>query len=72
MTSYTMHIYYKSSAVAEMGDRLTTIDTGRRVGGAAVPLLGEGAGSPSNTMSPEPSHTSIPSDILMHPAVWPQ
>ena len=28
----------KSSAVAEMGDRLTTIDVGRKVG-AAVPLF---------------------------------
>jgi len=28
---------YKSSAVAEMGDRLATIDMGRKVG-AAVPL----------------------------------
>ena len=35
----------KSSAVAEMGDRLVTIDMGRKWGGAAV-----GAGSPSNTM----------------------
>jgi len=46
---------YKSSAVAEMGDRLATIssrlsteDIGGKVGGAC-PLLG-GAGSPSNTM----------------------
>jgi len=33
---YTME-KYKSSAVAEMGDRLATIDLGRKVG-AAVPL----------------------------------
>jgi len=33
--------FYKSSAIAEMGDRLATIDIGRKVG-AAVPLsLGE-------------------------------
>jgi len=38
-----------SAAVAEMGDRLATIDMGRKLG--AVPLLG-GAWSPSNTMSP--------------------
>jgi len=31
-------IYNKSSAVAEMGDRLATIGMGRKVGGAAVPL----------------------------------
>jgi len=28
----------KCSTVAEMGDRLVTIDMGRKVGGAAVPL----------------------------------
>ena len=36
------------------------------------PFFGGGAGSPSNTMSPGPRPTSIPSGILMHPAVWPQ
>jgi len=46
----------KSSAVAEMGDRLATIDMGRKVGGgAAVPLSVGRAGSPSNTMSSGPS-----------------
>jgi len=30
----------------------------------AVPLF-RGAGSPSNTMSPGPRHTSLPSDILI-------
>ena len=39
----------KSSAVAEMGDRLATIDMGLKVGDA-VPLS-VGAESPSNTMS---------------------
>jgi len=39
----------------------------KRGGGAAAPFHG-GAGSPSNTMWP----ASIPSDILIHPAVWPQ
>ena len=33
--SYTVN---KSSAVGEMGDRLATIDMGREVGEAAVPL----------------------------------
>ena len=32
-----------------MGDLLSTIDIGRKLG--ALPLLGRGAGSPSNTMS---------------------
>ena len=30
-----------------------------------------GAGSPSNTKSPGPKPTSIPSGILIHPAIWP-
>ena len=34
------------TAVAKMGDRWSTIDMGRKLG--AVPLLGEGAGSPCN------------------------
>ena len=40
----------KSSAVAEMGDRLATIDMGQKVGGmgAAVPLSAE-AGAPHLT-----------------------
>ena len=61
----------KSSAVAEMGDRLATIDEGRKVG-AAVPLSLGGAGYPSNTMWPGPSPTSVPSGIVIRPTVWPQ
>jgi len=38
--------------------------------GAAVPFLGGGAGSLSNTMSPGPSPTSLPSGIMIHPAIW--
>jgi len=41
---------------------------GRKLG--AVLLLGEAA-TPSNTTSPGPTPTSIPSSIV-HPAVWPQ
>ena len=36
------------------------------------PFWGGEAGSPSNTMSPGPMPTSIPSGILIHPAVWRQ
>ena len=32
---------------------------------------GKGTGFP-NTMSPRPRPTSVPSGILIHPAVWPQ
>ena len=41
------------------------------LGCCAPPTLG-GAGSPSNTMPPGPRSTSVPSGILIHPAVWPQ
>jgi len=41
----------KNSAVAEMGDRLATIDVGRKVGRGAMHLSVWGAGSPYNTMS---------------------
>ena len=47
---------------------MATIDMGRKLG--VVPLWGSLI--PSNTMSPEPRPTSVPSGILMHPAVWPQ
>jgi len=60
----------KSSAVAEMGDCLATIDVGRKVG-AAVSLF-EGSGSLSNTVWPGPRPTSMPSGILIYASVWPQ
>ena len=46
-------------------------EVGRKVGGWCVPFRG-GAGSPCNTMSRGPRRTSVPSFILIHPAVWPQ
>ena len=62
----------KSSAVYQMGDRLATIDMGRKLGGVPPFSGGGGDGSPSNTMWPEPRPTSMPSFILVHPTVWPQ
>ena len=50
--------------------RLAATDMGRKLG--AVPFRGWGAGSPSNTLSPRLRPTSVPSGILIHPAVWPQ
>jgi len=38
VTMLVLNLCYKSSAVAETGDRLTTIDMGRKVG-LAVPLF---------------------------------
>ena len=52
--------------------RLATIDMGRKLGGGSAPILRRGAGSPSNTKSPGPRRTSIPSGILIHPAIWQQ
>jgi len=40
--------------------------------GGLCPLLGMGAGSPSNTMSLGPRPTSLLSGTLILPAVWPQ
>jgi len=72
-TVYGCHLRWlnKCSAVAEMGDRLATIDMGRKLKGA-VPLLGAGPGSPCNTIRPGPRPTFVPSGILIHPAIWPQ
>jgi len=57
---------YKSFAVAEMGDMAKNWV---RMG---VPFFLGVAGPPSNTKSPGPRPTSIPSGILVHLAVWPQ
>jgi len=49
------------------------MDMGRKLGiWAPHPFLGRGAGSPSNTKSPGPRPISIPSGILIHPAIWPK
>jgi len=46
---------------------------GRKLGRGLHPLFGRGgAGYPSNIKSPGMRSTSIPSGILMHPAVLPQ
>ena len=56
---------------AQMGDRLATIDMGRKVGGCCTPFRGR-TGSPSNTMLPGRRPASVPSGILIHPIVSPQ
>jgi len=60
---------YKSSTVTEMGDHLATINRGQKVGGVAVPLSVAQEVTPSNIMSPGLRPTSIPSVILIHPAL---
>jgi len=52
--------------------RLAAIDKGRKFGRGVPPVFWEGAESPSNTKSPGLRPTSVPSVILIHPAVWPQ
>jgi len=57
-----------------MGDRLATIDMGRK-GGLLCPLFfrwGRSYGSPSNTICHGPRPSSVPSGILIHTTVWPQ
>jgi len=54
-----------------MGDRLATVDMGRKVEAALRLSVGE-AGSQYNTMWPGPRHISVPSGVLIHPTVWPQ
>jgi len=51
--------------------RLARIDMGRKLG-APPPFRGGGAGSPSNTMSLGLRPNSLPSGILIHPAIWAQ
>jgi len=61
---------YRSSAVAEMGDRLAR--HGPKSWGLLCPFSMAAAASPSNTMWPGPRLTSVPNFILIHPTVWPQ
>jgi len=61
--------FCKSSAVAEIGHRWGTIDMGQKRGWLLCIFLG-GAGSSCNTMWPGPRPTSIPSGIVIYPAVW--
>jgi len=58
---------HKCSAIADIGNHWATIDMDRKLGGCAP--LGEGAGSPSNTIWAGLRLTSVPNGILIHPAV---
>jgi len=64
----------KCSTVAEMGDRLATIDMAWKVGGCyALCPFRWGSWSQCNTMLHGPRPTSIPSGIMINPlTVWPQ
>jgi len=62
----TLNTFNRSSAVAEMGDRARVV--GRKAGVCCAPFRGE-SWVASNTMSPGPRLTSIPSGILIHPLI---
>jgi len=67
-----LKIFAQRELSSSWDDRLATIDVSQKVG-AAVPLFWWGrAGSPSNTIWPGLRPSSIPSFILIHPAVSPQ
>jgi len=69
---YFGNVYNKCVVVAEMGERLATIDMGRKLGTVSPFFFGGGAAeSPSNTVWPWP-RPFVPSGILIHLAVWPQ
>jgi len=63
-------IYLRTKWHLDPSNHLATIDMGQKVG-VLCPFPG-GAASLSNTMSSGPRPTSIPSGILVHPAIWPQ
>jgi len=64
--------YLRTKWHLDSSSRLAIIDIGRKVGGVAAPLSMGRAGSPSNTISPGPRPTSLPSGTLIHPTIWPQ
>jgi len=61
--------YLRTKWHLDPSSRLATMCMGQKVVGCA-PFLG-GAGSPTNAMSPGPRPTSLPSGIVIHPAVRP-
>ena len=63
--------YLHTKWYPDASSHLATIDMGRKLG--AVPLLGElGPHLTQCHLGHAVRPTSVPSGILMHPAVWPQ
>jgi len=56
----------------DASNHVATIDVGRKWGLLCPFPVGGRDGSPSNTMSPWPRPTSVPSGILIHLTDWPQ
>jgi len=63
---------HKSSAAAEMGDRLATIDMGRKELWLLCPFREGRSGSPSNNVAWAEAYLRTKSHILIRSAVWPQ
>jgi len=66
--NYRNRIVYSKSKVGRFLRH--GVDMVRKLG--AVSLFRGELDLPSNIMSPRPRRTSLPSGILIHPAVWPQ
>ena len=62
-----LHTKWHLDASSRLGAR-----NGPKIEEGLRPLSREGAGSPSITKSPGPRPSSIPSDILIHAAIWPR
>jgi len=65
-------LYLRTKCHLDASSRLATINMGRKFGGSSTPCFGEGLVSPSSTMWTGPRPTSMPSAMLIHPAVRPQ
>ena len=65
-------VYFRTKWRLYPFSRLATIDMGQKLGGVVMPFFLGVAGSISNTESHGPRPTSMPTGILVHPAVWQQ
>jgi len=65
-------VYFGNKWHLHPSSHLAKIDMGQKLDGGGCALFSGGSSVPSNTKSPGLRPTSIPSGILMHPAVWPQ
>ena len=69
---YYYYYYYYAGYQLHPSSCLAAINMGQKFGEGLRPPFARRAGSPSNTKSPGLRPTSIPSDILIHAAIWRQ
>jgi len=62
--------YHYTKWHLDPSSRLATTDMSRKLGALPPFWAGRGAESPCNTMWHGPRLTSVPSGILIHPAIW--